>query len=341
MSRLKSNSEAQPGWRVSCAFAPDAARAAGLDVAVRAGLADSLKTLFESLDAPGATEARSRAALLRRVEAGPVPPGLFGLYIELVLALFTEQDAAAADCLQALLQPWPAASDALRIVTLDDADLGPGQSARYRRLLRDDIACEMRPLAAEARDPAAARLNTALDLMQAGEPDLFGEFSALIREVVLVSPEAGPDGLIFAGVSTFSLWGALMLNADQPSDRLDLVISLAHEAGHSCLFGLALGGRLTENDDSELYPSPLRRDPRPMEGVAHATFVAARMAYAILALLGSGRLDEAETKRAADQLSRNQAACRRGLAIVAAKARLTPVGAAVFAELRAYASGLG
>ena len=292
---------------------------------------DSLKTIFDSLESPNAAEAEARAVLLRRIEAGPVLPWVFGAYVDLVLALFAERDDDAGAILDELLNSKPTAPDALRIVTLD-AELSEGQSARYRRLLSDDIACELEPLRREASAHAESRLAAALGLLRSGAPDLFGEFRALVREIVLVRPAGGQAD--FGGASTFSLWGALVLNAEAFGDRLDVAVSLAHEAAHGLLFGLALGGRLVENDDAERYPSPLRRDLRPMEGVAHATYVTARMAYALRTLIDSGRLNGPEMKRAVDQLVHNEQIYRSGIATVSAHARFTPVGAAAFEALR-------
>ena len=303
---------------------------------MRAGLADSLTTIFDSLDTPA--DATRRIALLARLAAGPVPPGLFAVYVELVLAIFADRDLEVEALLDKLLGPWPVA-EGLRIVTLDDAELGVGQSARYQRLLIDDIACAIEPLRPDALEAAAARLTQGLDLLSVGAPDLFREFRALVRQVVLVAPGAGPQGFSFGGASTFSLWGALVLNAEGFSDRVSIAVSLAHEAAHTHLFGLALGGRLTENDEDERYPSPLRRDMRPMEGVAHAAYVTARMVYALKALIASGELDARETGLASDRLSVNEAAQAQGLATVMDNARFTPVGAAAFEGLRRWTSG--
>jgi hypothetical protein len=76
-----------------------------------------------------------------------------------------------------------------------------------------------------------------------------------------------------------------------------------------------------------------------MEGVAHATYVTARMAYALKALIGSGQLDAREAVQAGQQLALNEAALTQGLATVMAHARFTPVGAAAFAGLRRSVSG--
>jgi HEXXH motif-containing protein len=62
---------------------------------------------------------------------------------------------------------------------------------------------------------------------------------------------------------------------------LELAETIAHEAAHNALFALAPVDGVVENDDSERYSSPLRVDPRPMNGIYHATFVLARMCFAM------------------------------------------------------------
>jgi hypothetical protein len=73
-----------------------------------------------------------------------------------------------------------------------------------------------------------------------------------------------------------------------------------------------------------------------MEGIAHATYVTARMTYALRALIGSGRLGATEEARARDQLLRNRRIYEQGAATVQAHARFTPVGAAAFDDLQRY-----
>jgi HEXXH motif-containing protein len=326
-----------PPWAGGFEFAPDAVRAVGLDQAVRAGLADSLTTVFDNLDF--VPDGDRVTALLNRVMAGPVPPALFGCYFELVLALFDQRDDAAAALVdELLLFPTPE-FERLRIVTLDDRDLGLGQSGRYRRLLRADIGGEIQPLSESQCAESAVRLSEALDLLRLAVPALAAELAGLVREILLASPERGQRGFEFGGASTFSLWGALVLNAEGFGGRLDIAVSLAHEAAHTLLFGLALGVALTENDPAERYRSPLRQAPRPMEGVAHATFVTGRMIYALEALIGSGLLGDNELAWAREQLMVNEQACDGGLEIVFAEARFTPAGTSAFAGLRHYMDG--
>jgi hypothetical protein len=319
-------------------FAPDALRAAALDEAVRAGLADSLATVFDNLDSAPVEPSRI-GALLNRIRSGPVPPALFGLYFELVLALFDGRDDEAEVLLGELLRYRVRDARTLRIVTLKDRDLGLGQSRRYQRLLRADIGGDIQPLGREQRDAAAVRLSQALDLLRLGAPALSAELRGLVREIVLAAPKRGPGGFEFGGASAFSLWGALVLNGDRFGSRLDIAVSLAHEAAHTLLFGLALGGALTGNDPAERHRSPLRQDPRPMEGVAHATFVTARMIYTLEALIESGLLNGCEAASVREQLTTNERACDDGLRIVFAQARFTPAGRAIFEDLRRYMDG--
>jgi HEXXH motif-containing protein len=304
-----------------------------MDAAVREGLVASLVAIFAALDAPRGPHDPELAALLAAIRSGPVRPGLFGLYVELVLAIFADRMDEAAVLEAHLLREPVAPARGLRVCTLNDADLGAGQAARYQRLLARDIACPIAPLDPAAFDAARRRLSAALELLGDGAPDVFAEFEALVREVVLVRPEAAPGGRTFGAASSFSLWGAIAMNAVAMGGRLELALQLAHEAAHTHLFGLALGGRITENDEAERYGSPLRSDPRPMEGVAHAVFVTGRMIFTLDTLIASGGLDAAETARASGHLAELEAAQAAGLQTVRMHGRLAPAGQAAFAGL--------
>ena len=113
-----------------------------------------------------------------------------------------------------------------------------------------------------------------------------------------------------------------------------MVQALAHECAHSLLFGLSTDGPLVQNDEGERFASPLRSDPRPIDGILHATFVTARMHQAVARLLEAEALpgsDRAEAERA---LATNAELFARGLATLDQHARLTPIGAAALAGAR-------
>jgi HEXXH motif-containing protein len=107
------------------------------------------------------------------------------------------------------------------------------------------------------------------------------------RFVLVVADDAT---MHFEAGSSYRLWGAMLLNAVRRKTRIEIIESVAHENAHSRLFGLCTEEPAVQNPDQELYPSPLRVDPRPMDGVYHATFVSARMHWTMSRVIASGLL---------------------------------------------------
>ena len=83
-----------------------------------------------------------------------------------------------------------------------------------------------------------------------------------------------------------------------------------------CCLVSAWACSLVANEAEELYPSPLRNDPRPMDGVVHATYVIARMHYTMERLLESGLLTDEEEREAADWIERNAQGYGEGVVVV-------------------------
>lgn len=142
------------------------------------------------------------------------------------------------------------------------------------------------------------------------------------------------DGARFGGAASVLLWGAVVLNPVLVKDRADLAEALAHETAHALLFGLVLGANLTLNDPAERFASPLRSDPRPIEGLVHAVYVLARIVWTLRRLAASDALTATERGRAADKINRNLARFHDGLSTVNAHARFTRVGTEISAECR-------
>ena len=317
-------------------FIPNSQRGERLDRDIRAGLANSFRTIFDSLDSGFVVSPPRVETLLRLIETGPVQPGLFGIYAELVMALFEDRTEDAQVILDEALGLSPGISIALRFVTLDDGDLGQGQAARYKRLLSEEMPFALVSPLPEAIDKTTELLVSALNLLKDVIPDLLNELTAITREVVLISSQPNSDGISFGGASVFSLWGAIALNTHGIHGRVEAMTMMVHETAHLYLFGLAMGGRLVVNDDSERYPSPLRPDLRPMEGVAHATYVSARIIYVLDRLLSSGRLSESEIILARQHLQNAQDAYKAGMATVQKYARFTAAGSSAFEDLQDY-----
>jgi HEXXH motif-containing protein len=168
-------------------------------------------------------------------------------------------------------------------------------------------------------------------------PELAHEVRSLVREIVLVTDAKGNEQRSFDGASTFYLWGAVLLNVGD-STRLDLAQQIAHEAAHLLLFGLMMGQPLTENDLQERHTSPLRRDPRPMEGVVHAAYVLARMSYTLERLLETDLLSSEEQEKARLDLTAHRSRFFDTLPIIMRHARFKPGGETIFRGAIEYMS---
>ena len=195
-----------------------------------------------------------------------------------------------------------------------------------------EVGIALRPLMEDEFASASQRVRDAITLLDAAAPEISGEAQALVREIVMVD-KAGDWPF---GASSFQLWGALFLKLRPEANRVDIAESIAHECAHALLFGFGMGAPLVENEPEELYPSPLRSDPRPMDGVVHATYVIARMYYTVSRLLELGLLTENEARAARAARARNARGFAEGIAVVESDAQWLPEGKAALASARTY-----
>jgi HEXXH motif-containing protein len=320
-------------------FAPDAARAVALDRHMRARLAASLRHIVAQADGRIAMDHAALEGFFARVAAGPVSARVFGAYCDLVLAIDDDR-LALAEALLGEIGAAPHRPTDLLILDLGDARNDP-VAERYVRLIDSDPAA---PFAVLPPPPAAAaacreRIDAAFRLLDAGDPALAAEIRVLIGEIVIAVGPDDPTAPTFDGASAFMLWGAVMLNARGHRNALEMAQALAHESGHNLLFGLCADGPLVENDDEPRYASPLRADPRPMDGIVHATYVTARMHLAVARLLAAGVLDDAATAEAHASLAAHRRAFAQGIEVIDRHGSLTGRGEAIMAGARAYMTG--
>jgi len=154
--------------------------------------------------------------------------------------------------------------------------------------------------------------------------------------IVLAAPESPDLDHMFNGASTFFLWGATFLNADLRRTAVSLIDLLVHESSHVLLFGLGAESALTRNSGDERYSSPLRADPRPIDGIFHACFVATRVHLAMSRLLDSGVLTTEQSQQAVQRRDYNGNAGRVSLGVLEQHARLTELGKSILDTIRTY-----
>jgi HEXXH motif-containing protein len=312
-------------------FEPSAARGAALDEQMRLRLADTLDYVFAQIgDAIGADVAAA-ADVTRRIRHERQSPHMFGAYYEMVLAIEEERIDDARDLAREILTR--SSADALHIRAIDDRSAQ--EAGRYRRMFLDSEIVVNQPEPA-LLERAMGRIRSAFALLDRGFPEMAGEVRALLSEIVLAAGSIDPKTMTFDGVSAYMLWGAVLLNARGQTNVLDTAQALAHESGHNLLFGYCNSGPLIENDDDELFSSPLRQDPRPMDGVVHATYVTARMHQTVSRLLEAGVLDGEQTEAAEKDLTLHRRNFESGDEVVRSGAKLTPLGHEIMKSARAY-----
>ena len=316
------------------AFPPIPTRTAAIDLGIRRALSDSAARVINEAMRHGFVHADlppdwGRALLATR----RAPPQLWACYHDLIQAILRGDAEAVAGLASELTARRPdRAGRPGTVLTITDGDLGIVDAARYRSVIDSDLE---QPLGLQPAKPTeVGRIRSlvieARGLLAEADPALLDEIDTLGHQIVLATNASGG----FGGAATVFLWGAVVLNPARVPNRVTLIEGLAHETAHALLFGMTLGADLTTNDPTERYVSPLRRDPRPIEGIVHATYVLARMNYALMALREGTGLSESEQMLIADKLERNHASYKAGLGVVLAHARFTPEGASIFDACR-------
>lgn len=298
---------------------------------MRERLAETLEYVFNEVgDELGVPFDQTRIAI-EQIKSGPQSPHIFGAYYDLVFALENEELDQARLMAKEILGRSP--SGPLTIGPIDDRP-SPDED-RYRRLLMTgmDYAVVPEPeLMANYRQ----RLAAAFALLDDGFPQMAAEIRALLREIVVAAGPEDPKAITFDGASSYMMWGAVLLNARGQNNVLDTAQALAHESGHNLLFGFSSSGPLVENSDDELFSSPLRQDPRPMDGVFHATYVIARMHQTLNRLLQSGVLDAGQTELARKDLALHRKNFEAGDVVIHEGGRLTEIGRDAIESAREY-----
>lgn len=173
-----------------------------------------------------------------------------------------------------------------RITNFSDDFYKPAELAAMSRWWDVEPANRMSLTAASAEEFATVSTlcKEALRRLASSAPELHDETLVIVRDLVVAKPD-GSSRIRYSGASSFALWGAITVNAEIQHNWMQMYRQIVHEAGHNLLFGLAREEPLVLNETTERAASPIRADPRPIDGVFHAAYVSAREAWALEALL--------------------------------------------------------
>ena len=308
-------------------FPPDPNRGRVLYDRIKERLGESFRQIAGASSAVAQIDGGQLTAFLDSVSRSrKVSPRFFAIYHEILVAV-DEDDVDSVSRLFGELVDADSHEDSVPSYNLTDEHLGRGNAARYRRWADMDPENPLNLVALSEAEYAriAATKCEAFTLMEAGAPEVSGEIRSLLAEVVFAGG-APDEKFTFHGISSFFLWGTVLINAEGHKTALELVQTLAHESSHMHLFGVALDGPLVHNPEEERYHSPLRVDPRPMDGIYHATYVTARMHYVLSRLLASGVLSPAQVEEAKIACANHVKSYREGHEVVCSNGNLSELG---------------
>lgn len=327
---------------IELSFLPDRERACAIDARMRNELADSLGYLKTQLlklspDPDIAGQLGKLDYVISTLRSNNrVRPAVFGRYYRLVFSILNNENDLHnnLDNLVASLQVQPE----LTIRDLSATGLGDDSLVTlYQQCLDTDENMRFGFISPEPENSQQMResVSRALQLMSRILPELCEEIHAIISEIVLASAPKTPNSPSFDGASSYQLWGALVLNTDECKSDMEMVETLAHEEAHSLLFGLTVAEPLVYENEAR-FNSPLRQDPRPMDGVYHATFVSARMYYAMYEASKSSLLTDTQKSECEKCLLASRDAFYNGFEVISNAADLSDTGRIILQNAREF-----
>ncbi|HVH97875.1 MAG TPA: HEXXH motif-containing putative peptide modification protein [Enhygromyxa sp.] len=172
-------------------------------------------------------------------------------------------------------------------------------------------------------------LSGALELIGAYMPDLRGEIDLYLHQIVPV----GYDAEAHLSASYQEVIGTVYMTLHP--QRMTMVEATIHEFQHNKLHAQLELDPLLHNAFHPLYSSPVRPDPRPLQGVllaVHAFFPVARL-YQLMRAAGHEGTDRPDFERRYRQIVQGN---HEGAAVLLEHGQATPIGQGLLDELRRW-----
>jgi len=199
-----------------------------------------------------------------------------------------------------------------------------------------EISFNPRPPTSEQVDLFTSRAAEVRDILARFSPAALAEFDQIVKITLLGGPEDETPLSSFDGCSTFFCPGAILINVAEKRTLVRTLEVLLHEASHVLLYAIVGSDGLSANDPEALFASPLRPDPRPMEGIFHAAFVTARVHWVISYALSQAGFPEELRDEFETEKDRLEMASRTSLEVMLESCIPTPPGEKVFSDLKRY-----
>jgi len=224
--------------------------------------------------------------------------------------------------------------DNFRILSLSENSMHRDDVLLLKNVFADDVGLttDLKGPSASNEEQAKKLVNGALNTLSETAKDWFDEMLLLTNQVYF-AVAASKEEVDFGGATVFDAFGSILVNPLGLHDLPTVLMTLIHESSHQQMFLFHLTDPVVLNDATAEFTSPLRRQPRPMEGIFHAMWVSARMVVAAQEVIESPQSPSWSKDLRKHQASA-LAAFRDCEETVAEHAQLTKLGTELFQNAR-------
>lgn len=169
-------------------------------------------------------------------------------------------------------------------------------------------------------------LHDAIKTIASYDPEMKSQLDEYVTHIKIFDG----DGII--GMTDVRVFGAVFIRTTPPAQNPLAYFTehLIHETSHLHLNALMAYDPIIANPPEELYPAPIRLDPRPMYGVFHATYVLSRIVRFFRLL----RYLFPENKNFEKTLKVTESQFQKGMGVVSSFARPTLLGRKIIDSLK-------
>ncbi|MEM8751091.1 MAG: HEXXH motif-containing putative peptide modification protein [Pseudomonadota bacterium] len=301
-------------------------------------LKESVEHVLEASDGVLTSNSDRAHALMQALAQGAVSnPFLFAHFFALVDEIEGENYELAQSRLDDLLAAPFQLEGIDPICRYHPSSFDDEALAVIKRHFRTSEGKEIIALSGADNGPSfLAQAQRCRSMLQDMAPRTFAEIGEATTSLIIAQGIPRENGIQFGGISNLRMWSLICINETHKKNDLELCEAIAHECAHCTLFGLSPFTFFVENPESERYQSPLRYDPRPLDGIYHAVFVLARMHFAVGEMLNSGKLDAENVEEAKRLMERSKENFFDGYGVLQEHARYTDQGKLIIEDTLRY-----
>lgn len=289
-------------------------------------MAESLREIQLFVD-PDSTQASLLPVADHVENGGSLRPEAYSAYFALVRSIQVGDTDSVQELVAALSQSRRPANAGITLRMLNEGEFGrPGLKEVRRHFASPSLtSVQMGAVPTRAERRMTQRLLDALKLIREMAPRAWLDVSRITTEIIAAYGRSR-GFMTFDGCSSLERYGSILVNMRRRRTPLVLAETLVHESAHSLLFALSCNDFRVLNPPTELHKSPLRIDPRPLDGIFHAVFVLARMHGFLAEVALNPKTSMIMRKEALKVIGERRKNFLDGHSVLAEHAKLTEIG---------------